>query len=294
MNILHLFIFFIFVVGILLIILNFNIYSKLTDECNSKDLRTKLRFVIGLGTTFVTIAIGYTICINKSGCDCDFEKSNWKNYSILVALILLGGGLLALTIEINNDIKSNLCDIDFGIIPDILIGLSIAQIIIPSFYIFYIMYKNKKDNKDQDQDQDEDEDKDKNKNKDKDKDEYEDDESAAQIAESNTNTTNKIRLDRYKKRIAEARDQLSTIQNKLEDGKGKLDKETKIKYKKEAASLTNQIEIYINDANKINIGSSGSSSSSGSSNSIGSSGSIGSIGSIGSSGSSGSNSFIGF
>ena len=76
--------FLLFVIGILLIMVTFSAYSKLGSGCRSKDLRTKLRWAIGIGTTFVTISMGYTICVSREGCSCDFgERANWKIYIML-------------------------------------------------------------------------------------------------------------------------------------------------------------------------------------------------------------------
>ena len=247
MNLLHLFMLLIFIIGILLIILTFIVYSKLKDSCNSKDLKTKLRLAIGLGTTFIVITISYMMCITNSNCKCDFgENTNWKFYIMLLLLISMGSGLLILTIGINNDLKTNNCNVDLGIIPNLLIGLSISQIVISFIYIIYsLKYKDTKGDDDKDTKDDD--------NKDDDKD-TKDDDNIALEAKSRTDAVNSVRISRYNKNISVANEQLSNLYNKLESGPIKTNDRNK--YKEEIKELTDKISKYKQDLGSIKSGSS--------------------------------------
>jgi hypothetical protein len=63
---------------------------------------------------------------------------------MLSLLISTGAIALALIVGIKNDIKSSECKIDMGIIPDIIMALSIMQIVIPVLYIGYVSSKKLK------------------------------------------------------------------------------------------------------------------------------------------------------
>ena len=166
MNLLHLFMLMLFVIGILLIIITFYAYSKLNDKCTSNALRTKLRISIGIGTAFVTMSFGYAICVRSQLCNCEFgERSNIKLYVMLFSLMSMGIGLLILTLGIKSDLTKGGCDVDLGIIPDVLTVISIIQIVIPVLYIVYIYKKTDSDEKnidnekyEQDDDDDDDDD----------------------------------------------------------------------------------------------------------------------------------------
>ena len=231
MKLLHLFMFFLFVVGLLLIITTFTAYSKLDATCTSDSLRGKLRWAIGIGTTFVTLAIGYMVCLTKEGCKCDFgERSDWKIYTMLAVLMGMGGGLLALTIGIKNDVNSADCHIDLGGVPDILMALSIAQLVIPALYIIYIAVKGlpkgktKKDEEDDKEDDEED---------DKEDDEEDDDESLALEAESRREAIDNRRRARYKKSIAKKEEELSSVQDKIEQSRSRGKSNPKDKAKRD-------------------------------------------------------------
>ena len=203
MNLLHLFMFMLFIIGLLLIIATFTAYSKLDSTCTSDGLRAKLRWAIGLGTTLFTLAIGYMVCIVKEGCKCDFgQRADWKIYTMLTVLMTMGGGLLALTIGIKKDVKSNGCKIDLGGITDVLMALSIAQLVIPVLYIIYIIWKNLQKGKKEKGDEDEDEE--------------DDDESLAIEADSRREAIDNRRKSRYKKNIAKNEEDLSNINDKIE------------------------------------------------------------------------------
>jgi hypothetical protein len=256
MDLLHLFMFLMFIIGILLIITTFSTYSKLQDKCTSSDLRVKLRWAIGLGTTFITLAIGYGICVNKDGCNCYFGKRvNWKIYSLLAMLMTMGGGLLALTIGIKNDLKKDGCDLDIGATTTILMALSIAQIAIPAMYIIYITTNLSTQSKSDEEVEDAD---------------YA---SLTLEAESRTLAVNKRRLGRIKKSLATKEEQLSIVRDGIEKT---LERKKAPDIK--ALSKENKLVKEINKA-KSDIGlvsstlssSSGSSSGSSSNNSLDSS-----------------------
>ena len=219
MKLLHLFMFFLFVVGLLLIITTFTAYSKLDATCTSDSLRGKLRWAIGIGTTFVTLAIGYMVCLTKEGCKCDFgERSDWKIYTMLAVLMGMGGGLLALTIGIKNDVNSADCHIDLGGVPDILMALSIAQLVIPVLYIIYIAVKGLPKGKTK---------------KDENEDEEDDDESLALEAESRREAIDNRRRSRYKKSIAKKEEELSSVQDKIEEARSRGKSNPKDKAKRD-------------------------------------------------------------
>ena len=219
MKLLHLFMFFLFVVGLLLIITTFTAYSKLDATCTSDSLRGKLRWAIGIGTTFVTLAIGYMVCLTKEGCKCDFgERSDWKIYTMLAVLMGMGGGLLALTIGIKNDVNSADCHIDLGGVPDILMALSIAQLVIPVLYIIYIAVKGLPKGKTK---------------KDQNEDEEDDDESLALKAESRREAIDNRRRSRYKKSIAKKEEELSSVLDKIEESRSRGKSNPKDKAKRD-------------------------------------------------------------
>ena len=219
MKLLHLFMFFLFVVGLLLIITTFTAYSKLDATCTSDSLRGKLRWAIGIGTTFVTLAIGYMVCLTKEGCKCDFgERSDWKIYTMLAVLMGMGGGLLALTIGIKNDVNSADCHIDLGGVPDILMALSIAQLVIPVLYIIYIAVKGLPKGKTK---------------KDQNEDEEDDDESLALKAESRREAIDNRIRSRYKKSIAKKEEELSSVQDKIEESRSRGKSNPKDKAKRD-------------------------------------------------------------
>lgn len=246
MKLLHLFMFFLFVVGLLLIITTFTAYSKLDATCTSDSLRGKLRWAIGIGTTFVTLAIGYMVCLKKEGCKCDFgERSDWKIYTMLAVLMGMGGGLLALTIGIKNDVNSADCHIDLGGVPDILMALSIAQLVIPVLYIIYIAVKGLPKGKTK-----------KDENEDENEDEEDDDESLALEAESRREAIDNRRRSRYKKSIAKKEEELSSVQDKIEESRSRGKSNPKDKAKRDL--LIKQIKDENSELSEIGSSVSGS------------------------------------
>ena len=218
MNLLNLFMFSLFVIGLLLIITAFTADSKLDVTCTSNSLRGKLRWAIGIGTTFVTLAIGYMVCLKKEGCSCDFgERTDWKIYTMLAVLTGMGGGLLVLTIGIKNAVNSDDCHIDLGVVPDVLMALSIAQLVIPTLYIIYIATKGLQ----------------KGKKKEEEEWEEEDDESIALEAESRREAIDNRRRARYKKIIAKKEEQLSVVRDKIEQARARGKSNPKYKAKRD-------------------------------------------------------------
>ena len=237
--------FFMFVVGLLLIITTFTAYSKLDATCTSDSLRGKLRWAIGIGTTFVTLAIGYMVCLTKEGCKCDFgERSDWKIYTMLAVLMGMGGGLLALTIGIKNDVNSADCHIDLGGVPDILMALSIAQLVIPMLYIIYIAVKGLPKGKTT------------KKKKDEKDDEEDDEESLALEAESRREAIDNRRRSRYKKSIAKKEEELSSVKDKIEQArsrgksnpKDKAKRDLLVKQLKEENSELSEIGLSVSES----------------------------------------------
>jgi len=206
-NLLHIFMFTLLIIGLLLIITTFSAYSKLGD-CTSKGLRSKLRLAIILGTVFFTISIGYIICIKKSGCFCDFgQRSDWKIYSMLITLMGMGGGMLVLAQGIKSDLKSNGCNIDIGKTPDILTWLSIVQIALPAMYIVYIFYKKRQGPT--------------SPNDIETGVETKSDDYLALQAESSRVAINKRRSARYRKNIAQKSDKLTKVRDRIEIARDK-------------------------------------------------------------------------
>lgn len=219
-NLLHLFMFLLFIIGLLLIIITFSAYSKLGTDCKSQGLRTKLRWAICIGTTFISLSIGYTICISRQDSNCDFgERANWKTYIMLILLMGMGGGLLTLSTGIKKDLS---CNIDLGSTPDILTALSIAQIILPILYIIWILYMNKTENSNN---------------------QLSDiNESQAIEAKLKTDIINKSRANRYKNTIAQKSRKLSYVRNQIEISKHK-NKNPKIKNTALEKKLIKEIDL---------------------------------------------------
>ena len=137
MKLLHLFMGSIVITGLVLVITSFAAYSKLSGECTSSSLRGKLQAGIGLGTAFMTIGIGYIVCVIKGTCQFG-EISDWKTYSILFLLLAIGSTILGLTLSIQSEIKSGTCNVDLGSLPTILIAIGSIQLSIPILYTIYI------------------------------------------------------------------------------------------------------------------------------------------------------------
>lgn len=141
-NLLHILMIFNFIIGILLLIISFSIYSKLTENCSSKDIRDKLKISIIIASVLVSISVGYGLCISRDACHCDFgKKSNAKINTILLFLIALGSTLLWLNYGIKNDLNKPGCNISVGSLPNILIGICFVQVVVPSLYLISLITK---------------------------------------------------------------------------------------------------------------------------------------------------------
>jgi uncharacterized membrane protein YgcG len=258
-NLLHVFMVILFVIGVLLLITAFTAYSKLGNTCTSGSLRTKLRWAIGLGTTFASLSIGYAICIYKSGASCQLgESADWKIYSMLVTLMGMGIGLVVLTNGIKSDLKEPGCSVDLGSTPDILLGIAICSIVIPVLYIVYIIKTGRPQGSKQV--------------------EEESDTSLKLKSDSKKTATDKRRTKRYDSLIAKKSEELSNVQDKIEvfESRGKKPNQAD---EDKAEMLIN--EIANAKQKRKEIGSSGSSRSSSSSSSSGSSEGLGNFGGLG-------------
>jgi len=144
MNRLTLFVVLLFVIGLILVIISFTAYSKITESCKSKKLRSYLRWCVGVGSVLLTIGIMYFVCTKKEGCKCDFDiDAGWKIYLTLFILVVMGGFLVYLVAGIQREIKSGGCDIDLGSLLEVLWGISIAQIVLPLIYTGIVLYTKK-------------------------------------------------------------------------------------------------------------------------------------------------------
>lgn len=144
MNRLTLFIGLLFVIGILLVVTSFMAYSKLTESCKSKKLRTYLRWCVITGSVLLTISIMYMVCTSKEECKCNFNiDAGWKIYLTLFILVVMGGFLVFLASGISSEIKSAGCNVDLGSLPSVLMGIAISQIVLPVIYIGIVVYTGK-------------------------------------------------------------------------------------------------------------------------------------------------------
>jgi len=141
---LKLFIGLLFVIGILLVATSFIAYSKITDTCKSKSLRTYLQWCVGLGSALSTISIMYFVCTIKKGCECESNNvGGFKIHLILFVLAAIGGLLVFIVSGIQREIKSGGCDVDLGSILPVLWGISIAQLVLPIIYTVILSYTDK-------------------------------------------------------------------------------------------------------------------------------------------------------
>jgi uncharacterized membrane protein YgcG len=148
MKLLHLFMGTIVITGLILVITAFYAYSKLSGECTSSTLRGKLQAAIGLGTAFMTIGIGYIVCVSKGGDRCNFGDSvDWKTYMLLFLLLAIGATVLGLTLSIQSEVNKGECNVDLGSLPSILITIGSIQIAIPILYAIYVFIKKWKGKK---------------------------------------------------------------------------------------------------------------------------------------------------
>jgi predicted nucleic acid-binding Zn-ribbon protein len=126
--------------------------------------------------------------------------------------------------------------------PDVLLGLSIAQISISIICIVAFLLYNRKDELNEGS-----------------KIEDVDDDSEALQAQSRIIATNTKRASRYKKNIANAQEELVNIRDKLEQGK--IKQSDKTKYLADQERLLNEIKTYTSNLNSIGSVDSGEISS---------------------------------
>ncbi len=233
MNRLILFIFLLFVIGLILVITTFTAYSKITETCKSKKLRSYLRWCLIIGSFLITIAIMYFMCNIREGCNCDFNiDSGWKIYLTLFILVTMGVFLVYLVSGIQREIKSGGCDIDLGSLPGVLLGISIAQIVLPIIYTGIVLYTKKKSirsKKDEDEEYYEDEDENENRERlahksielekdieslDKQLTKY-----TTELSDLKRSKVKKNDLDARRKKIKIVSSKISSIENKLNQAK---------------------------------------------------------------------------
>jgi len=131
-----------FVIGVLLLIISFSVYSTLTEDCSSDDIREKLKISIIIASVLVSISVGYGLCVVRGACDCNFgNTSNAKINTILLFLIALGTTLLWLNYGIKSDLNKTGCNVSAGVLPDILIGICFFQVIVPGLYLIALLTK---------------------------------------------------------------------------------------------------------------------------------------------------------
>lgn len=256
-NLLHVFMVILFVIGVLLLITAFTAYSKLGNTCTSGSLRAKLRWAIGLGTTFAVLSIGYSICIYKAGSSCQLgQRADWKIYSMLVTLMGMGIGLVVLTNGIKSDLKEPGCSVDLGSTPDILMTIAILQIVAPILYIVYIIKTGRPQG-----------------SKKPDKDE-ESDLSRKMKSDSKKTATDKRRAKRFDALIAKKSEELSVVQDRIEEAEAN-GKNPKPADEEKAEMLVNEIARAKQKRKEVGSVSSSSGSSSSSSSGLSSLGIFG-------------------
>ena len=133
--------FLLFIIGFLLVFLSFYSFSKIEEKCVTPSLRTKLKIALGIGSTLISLGLGFFICINNSNCKCSFSNNIQKSeiYGLLVFSIISGIGLLILTLGINSDLKDPNCNVDLGVLPLLLGGIAFLQLLFSIIYIIYII-----------------------------------------------------------------------------------------------------------------------------------------------------------
>lgn len=140
-----LFVILLLIIGTLLILTSFTAYSRLTDKCTSKSLRTYLRWCIIIGSILITIGAMFFTCTNSSGCVCNFDiDSDVKQYVLLSTLMMMGIFIMVITSKIQNELKNDGCNVDLGFLTTSLWLLGSFQVAIPvSFVIGIVVNKQK-------------------------------------------------------------------------------------------------------------------------------------------------------
>ena len=127
--------------GVGLILFTFILYSHI-NKCDKKDfsdIKSKLLWVVILGTISLTIGIGLLVCANKCS-DYTFGTIGDSLYVILTAIATIGGVLLWLTSSVLSDINKINCDIDTTF-PIITVICSILLTITPIIMLTTVIIK---------------------------------------------------------------------------------------------------------------------------------------------------------
>jgi len=140
-----LFVILLLIIGILLTLTSFTAYSRLTDECTSKNLRTYLRRCIILGSMLISVGVMFFTCTNSSGCVCKFDiDSTVKQYVLLSVLLVMGISIMVITDKIQNELKNNGCNVNIGFLTTSLWLLGSFQVAIPLLFVIAI-FVNKRE-----------------------------------------------------------------------------------------------------------------------------------------------------
>jgi hypothetical protein len=149
---------FIFIIGILLNIACYNIYSwnKLKGSCATKKLHNYLTIIIIIGSIFMAIPIGYMLC--HKNCNCNYDKGDTKNWIIYLLIICLVSLSIFLQVIISN-LRTELskCGNESNI-SSLLKWISIVQLIVIFMFSGIYIYLKVKNQKDQDKSSENDED----------------------------------------------------------------------------------------------------------------------------------------
>lgn len=140
---LNIFMFVTFCVGLLLLISSFSAFSKIKALCTSGRLLTLLRLETGLGSAFVSIALGYMICIRR--CNCNFGDLTDMKMIVLLSLTFIMGLLITvISFMIWKELKN--CKVNLGWMSWAPIALGLAEVLTVIVYTVYrIKSKRKKD-----------------------------------------------------------------------------------------------------------------------------------------------------
>ena len=159
----------------------------------------------------------------------------------MFVLVTIGVGMFTLTSSIKKDLNNSGCSIKLDNLPTILTWISLSQIVLPILYVIFTTYKPRPKTKTKLKAP---------KKKDEDDDNEESDESKTIKAESRRSATNKRRILRYKRIIAQKSDELATVKEKIELLR---DKGKKVKIEDEAKEdiLEKEIDTYKKNLDKI-------------------------------------------
>lgn len=133
------------IIGILLTLTSFTAYSRLTDKCTSKNLKTYLRWCIIMGSILITVGLMFFTCKDASGCICKFDiNSNVKKYVLLSIMLAMGIFIMVITGKIQNELKKEECNFDLGLLPTSLWILGAFEAAIPLLFVIGIFVNKPK------------------------------------------------------------------------------------------------------------------------------------------------------